>query len=47
MLLVIIALIALALVLAATARSRARDGANTALGWMSAQWLADYRAHRM
>ena len=44
MLLTITGLIALAL--AATARFRAR-GANAALGWMSEQWLADYRAHRM
>ncbi len=36
------------LVLVATAMFRARASVNPApLGWMSAQWLADYRAHRM
>ena len=36
------------LVLVATAMFHARGGVNAApLGWMSAQWLADYRAHRM
>jgi len=36
------------LVVAATAMFRARGVVNAApLGWMSAQWLADYRAHRM
>jgi hypothetical protein len=46
MLLTITGLIALAL--AATARFRMRGSVNAApLGWMSAQWLADYRAYRM
>jgi hypothetical protein len=36
------------LVLVAAAMLRARGAVNAApLGWMSAQWLADYRAHRM
>lgn len=36
------------LVLVATAMFRARGGVNAAgLGYMSQQWLADYRAHRM
>jgi hypothetical protein len=37
------------LVLVATAMFRARGGVNAAagLGYMSPQWLADYRAHRM
>ena len=38
----------IALVLVATAMFRARGGVNAApLGWMSEQWLADYRANRM
>ena len=46
MVLTIIGLIVLVLV--ATVLFRERRGVNAApLGWMSAQWLADYRAHRM
>jgi hypothetical protein len=46
MVLTIIGLIVLVLV--ATVMFRERCGVNAApLGWMSAQWLADYRAHRM
>ena len=45
MLLTITGLIALAL--AATARFRARGDASAVLGWMSEQWLAYHRGHRM
>jgi hypothetical protein len=46
MVLTIIGLIVLVLV--ATVMFRERGRVNAApLGWMSAQWLADYRAHRM